>query len=94
MYWPIAQLASARVVKVSDEFTVPLCVGHHDTLHRTGDERAWLSARSVDPLAVALQLWTAPDKSAEFPALAANVSISAGAGDRDTARASTASGSA
>jgi hypothetical protein len=28
-------------LKVSDEFTVPLCNGHHDSLHRTGDERAW-----------------------------------------------------
>ena len=28
-------------LKVSDEFTVPLCNGHHDSLHQTGDERAW-----------------------------------------------------
>ncbi len=31
----------AMGLKVSDEFTVPLCNGHHDELHRTGDERAW-----------------------------------------------------
>jgi DNA recombination protein Rad52 len=64
----------AMALKVSDEYTVPLCVGHHDAVHRTGDERAWWSARQIDPLAVALQLWTAPDKSAEFPAAVANVS--------------------
>ena len=59
-------------MKVSDEYTVPLCVGHHDSLHRTGDERAWWAARNIDPLAVALQLWTAADKSVEFPALTPN----------------------
>ena len=29
--------------KVSDEFTVPLCRGHHRELHRHGDEAAWWS---------------------------------------------------
>jgi hypothetical protein len=28
-------------VKVSDEFTVPLCRGHHRQLHHTGNEIAW-----------------------------------------------------
>ena len=36
----------AMAMKVSDEFTVPLCVGHHDALHRVGDERAWWAARA------------------------------------------------
>ena len=27
--------------KVSDEFTVPLCRGHHREVHRCGDEVAW-----------------------------------------------------
>ena len=27
--------------KVSDEFTVPLCRGHHREVHRFGDEAAW-----------------------------------------------------
>ena len=27
--------------KVSDEFTVPPCRGHHRELHRSGDEEAW-----------------------------------------------------
>ena len=31
----------AMALKVSDEFTVPLCNTHHDELHRSGDERAW-----------------------------------------------------
>jgi Rad52/22 family double-strand break repair protein len=29
-------------LKVSDEFTVPLCRGHHRQLHQAGDEIAWL----------------------------------------------------
>src|SRR5262249_38867943 len=28
-------------LKVSDEFTVPLCRGHHRELHQAGDEAAW-----------------------------------------------------
>jgi hypothetical protein len=28
-------------LKVSDEFTVPLCRGHHRALHRAGEEAAW-----------------------------------------------------
>ena len=28
-------------LKVSDEFTVPLCRGHHRQLHQTGNEEAW-----------------------------------------------------
>jgi DNA recombination protein Rad52 len=33
--------ARAMSLKVSDEYTVPLCNTCHDSLHRTGDERAW-----------------------------------------------------
>ncbi len=45
--------------KVSDEFTVPLCAIHHDTLHRVGDEKAWWNKHSIDPLVVAAGLWAA-----------------------------------
>ena len=58
----------AMAMKVSDEFTVPLCAGHHDSVHRTGDERAWWAARKIDPLLIAQQLWTIPDKSVHLPA--------------------------
>jgi hypothetical protein len=45
-------------LKVSDEFTVPLCNGHHDSLHRTGDERAWWARNGIlDPLKFAARLW-------------------------------------
>ena len=43
--------------KVSDEFTVPLCRGHHRELHRCGDEAAWWGKVGVEPLRVANALW-------------------------------------
>jgi len=43
--------------KVSDEFTVPLCRGHHRELHRCGDEAKWWSNSGLTPLTVAATLW-------------------------------------
>jgi ERF superfamily len=43
--------------KVSDEFTVPLCRGHHRELHRFGDEGSWWERHGVDAMAVARVLW-------------------------------------
>jgi hypothetical protein len=43
--------------KVSDEFTVPLCRGHHREAHRCGDEAAWWTNVGVDPTAAARMLW-------------------------------------
>jgi hypothetical protein len=43
--------------KVSDEFTVPLCRGHHREIHRFGDEAAWWAKVGVEPLGVANALW-------------------------------------
>jgi hypothetical protein len=44
-------------MKVSDEFTVPLCRGHHRQLHQVGNEQAWWTERNVAPLPIARQLW-------------------------------------
>jgi hypothetical protein len=44
-------------LKVSDEFTVPLCAVHHDELHRGGPERAWWQAKGIDPEPIAAELW-------------------------------------
>jgi len=44
-------------LKVSDEFTVPLCAIHHSENHTTGDERQWWQQHKIDPLAVAIALW-------------------------------------
>jgi hypothetical protein len=43
--------------KVSDEFTVPLCRGHHRELHRCGDETAWWTRAGIDPTIAARALW-------------------------------------
>jgi len=46
-------------LKVSDEFTVPLCVIHHNALHLHGDERTFWRQHRIDPLEVAQTLWAA-----------------------------------
>ncbi len=62
--------------KVSDEFTVPLCRGHHREVHRCGDEVAWWSNTRVDPIVAARALWldthpqsASPDKTRTKPQL-------------------------
>ena len=44
-------------LKVSDEFTVPLCAIHHHLLHTTGKEHEWWQEHKIDPLPVAERLW-------------------------------------
>ena len=44
-------------LKVSDEFTVPLCRGHHRQLHQAGNEVAWWEALKINALETAKQLW-------------------------------------
>ena len=55
--------------KVSDEFIVPLCRGHHREAHRSGDEASWWKKAGIDPTVTARALWletrplpTTPDK--------------------------------
>jgi hypothetical protein len=43
--------------KASDEFTVPLCRGHHREVHRSGDEAAWWKNAAIDPTTIARALW-------------------------------------
>jgi len=43
--------------KVSDEFTVPLCRGHHREVHRGGEEAAWWQKTGIDPTVAARVLW-------------------------------------
>jgi hypothetical protein len=47
----------AMGLKVSDEFTVPLCRVHHRDNHNSGDEVAWWKRRAIDPLATSRLLW-------------------------------------
>jgi hypothetical protein len=52
-------LAQPRALglKVSDEFTVPLCCGHHRQLHQAGDEPAWWDTLDINVLEIAKGLW-------------------------------------
>jgi hypothetical protein len=44
-------------LKVSDEFTVPLCRIHHREAHQKDDERKWWEALKIEPLRIARSLW-------------------------------------
>lgn len=44
-------------MKVSDEFTVPLCRGHHREVHQTGNEPAWWEDLDINALEIAKGLW-------------------------------------
>ena len=44
-------------LKVSDEFTVPLCRGHHRELHQAGKEVDWWTRTGIEPIEVARRLW-------------------------------------
>ena len=39
-------------LKVSDEFTVPLCRGHHRQLHQAGNEVAWWEDLKINALEI------------------------------------------
>jgi hypothetical protein len=43
--------------KVSDEFTVPLCRGHHREVHHSGDEGGWWTKAGINPTVAARALW-------------------------------------
>jgi DNA recombination protein Rad52 len=43
--------------KVSDEFTVPLCLLHHRALHDVGSEEKWWVEQGIDAKAEAGRLW-------------------------------------
>lgn len=44
-------------LKVSDEFTVPLCRGHHRQLHQAGSEVSWWEDLELNALEIAKGLW-------------------------------------
>jgi Rad52/22 family double-strand break repair protein len=60
-------------LKVSDEFTVPLCRTHHRNLHQTGNELTWWEKARIEPLPIARKLWETshPRAAASKPASAA-----------------------
>ena len=58
--------------KVSDEFTVPLCRGHHREVHHCGDETLWWNKIGIDPTASARALWL---KTHPLPAVPGKTSV-------------------
>jgi hypothetical protein len=44
-------------LKVSDEFTVPLCRGHHREVHRSSLEQNWWSSLGIDAAGIAREIW-------------------------------------
>jgi Rad52/22 family double-strand break repair protein len=44
-------------LKVSDEFTVPLCRGHHRQLHQASNELAWWKNLQINALEITKGLW-------------------------------------
>jgi hypothetical protein len=57
--------------RVSDEFTVPLCRGHHREVHRCGDEATWWRDIGIDPAVAARALWL---KSHPLPGMPMRIS--------------------
>ena len=53
------QFAQPRALglKVSDEFTVPLCRSHHRELHQFGNEKSWWTNLGIGPMETAKLLW-------------------------------------
>jgi hypothetical protein len=75
-------------LKVSDEFTVPLCAIHHQQLHKTTKEREWWHEWKLDPLIVARALWNESQKrfpEASHVAIPGEISADAQSTSRDTA---------
>jgi Rad52/22 family double-strand break repair protein len=54
-------------LKVSDEFTVPLCRGHHRQLHQAGNEVAWWETLKINALETAKHLWEQTHPSSVSP---------------------------
>jgi DNA recombination protein Rad52 len=57
-------------LKVSDEFTVPICRVHHRQIHQTGNEPAWWEDLDINALEIAKGLWE--QSHARTPAPAAD----------------------
>ena len=47
----------AMSLKVGDQFTVPLCVYHHDQLHRLSEKKFWEKYSEVDADGQAKRFW-------------------------------------
>ena len=64
------RFAQSRAIglKVSDEFTVPLCRVHHLQLHQAGNEVQWWEKLNIKPLDTARQIWELSHPQVAAPA--------------------------
>ena len=56
--------AMGQGIKVSDEWTVPLCHQCHMRLHAFGDEQTWWDLEGIDPIEWARRTWKEYDNGA------------------------------
>lgn len=54
----VAKLAGGISIKPDDKYAVPLCGLEHNEQHDHGDERGWWTAKGIDPVKVALALYS------------------------------------
>jgi hypothetical protein len=78
--------------KVSDEFTVPLCRGHHREVHRCGNEAGWWEKAGINPSAAARALWLKTHPVPTRPGMRSVESGGAEAPDEHASAASNAAG--
>jgi hypothetical protein len=71
-------------LKVSDEFTVPLCRGHHRQLHQAGDEAAWWDNSNINALEIAKGLWE-ESRMKTFPTRGSSISTASAPGSTPAA---------
>jgi hypothetical protein len=53
-------------LKVSDEFTVPLCRSHHREVHQARNEIRWWARLGIKPLDIAYKLWNTTHPAPEL----------------------------
>ena len=76
--------SSALSRRASDEFTVPLCRGHHREVHRCGDEAEWWRRQGIDAVGVARALWLESHPLAKHPGFSPSLNITGDAGSGST----------
>lgn len=59
--------------KVSDEFAVPLCRGHHREVHRCGDKAAWWKTFGVNPMVVTRAPWLETPSTTHCPLISGDI---------------------
>ena len=54
----IAKGVTGMGTKSDDRFVLPLCNAHHSDQHHAGDEHGWWLSKLIDPVKIALALWS------------------------------------